>query len=432
MTGRAALVLAVITVVAGLGVVPAFSRGQQPIPTPRGQLGGPVPLQLTPSVAPTEAQTATPPTPSPTSPPTQSSIPTTAGSTSALDGGMATTEEIVARVRPAVVTVVSLRLAGGNGTPAAGAARTGSGFFIDDAGHVATAASVVASADAVDVVLADGERRSATVVGLDELTDLAVLRVDGEVPATLPFDGVEAPRPGQTVLAFGTAAERLPNTATLGIVSGTGRGLPGGPLATELIWHDAAAFPGSVGGPLVTLSGAVVGVNVPLNAGGSIDVLPDFPDIPGIEVPEIPAVPGIDIELPELPGPAAAVPGLSFAVPIATVERVSAALIAAGRVAYPFIGASVQDIGPADAAELELPTAAGALVLNVAANGPAAAAGIEEGDLILALDGERIGAERGFAAVLLAHRPGDTVEATVRRGEEELRLRVTLEERPEE
>ena len=419
-----AIVLAVAAVLAGvLATTPGLTRGQEPPPTPRGRLGGPVPLELTPAVPspsnPTPSPTPASPTPSPTTPPptttpevgTPDSTPTGAG----VDRSV---EEVVEMVRPALVTVVAGRPGGLLGTPTTEVTATGSGFFLDGGGHVVTAASVVGNGDAVSVILADGERRTARVVGADPLTDLAVLRVEGTAPAPLPLGDTTQLRPGQTVLAFGTPFGELPQTVSQGIVSGVGRTVPDGPLATGLVQLDAPTFPGAAGGPLVSLDGEVVGVQVmaiSVNRG-------ERSGLPGIERPDLPVFPREE----------RATTGLSFATPAGTMDRVTKALIADGRVTYPFFGASLQPVTPAVAVERTLPSAAGALVLEVNADGPAARAGIEPGDVILALDGTSITSDHSFNALLFAHRPGDAVEATLRRGEDEMRVVVTLGDRPRE
>lgn len=430
MTRLTAAVLTVaILIVAIVQTGPSPTRGQEP-PTPRGQLGGPPSLQMTPPVppqVPTPIASPSPlPTPSPTSVPPPTPVPASVSATATTDPipSEMRVEDVVARIGPAVVTVLATQGGAGSGTPIAAVGDTGSGFFLDAAGHVVTAAEVVAGANAVEVVLADGERRPATLVATDPLTDLAVLRVDGAVPATAPL-AAAAPQPGQSVLAFGTPLDTLPNSVSQGIVAATGRGLVDGPLAAGLIQHDAAVSVGFAGGPVVALSGEVVGVTT--RATGR--TLPEpMLGLPGIDVPDVPIV-GID---PSPPGANAATSGLSFAVPAATIARVAAALIADGRVAYPFFGASVQSVTPEVAAALGLPTVEGALVAELLPDGPAALAGIVAGDIVLALDGERITPQQSFGSLLFARVAGQTVEITVGRGGDELRIAVVLGERPED
>ena len=310
--------------------------------------------------------------------------------------------EVVERVRPAVVTVVNGQAVAGLQSDQALEVGRGTGFVVDAAGHVVTNEHVVRGGDAFAVILADGETRAATLVGADPLSDLAVVRLEGEVPATVALGDSDALRVAQPVLAIGSPLGEFTNTVTDGIVSALNRDLPGNqggqgePAYSNLIQHNAAINPGNSGGPLFDLSGRVVGVNtlgIPQAEGG------------------VPAQ------------------GLFFAIPANTVGRIAAQLIEQGRVVYPALGASVLPVTAELASQYALPVDHGALVRQVAPNGPAARAGIRPGDFVLAIDGQRIDATSTYDEVLFAHAPGETVEVTLRRGAEELRVELTLRER---
>jgi len=320
---------------------------------------------------------------------------------------------VVERVAPAVVTVINeQRLRDEMGDPSAdsspipGAGEdplpvgSGTGFIIDDVGHVVTNEHVVRDGQEFLVVLADGEERSGELIGADPISDLAVIQIEGEVPATVALGNSDALRVGEPVLAIGSPLGAFTNTVTQGIVSALGRTVPEFGAYTNLIQHDAAINPGNSGGPLFNAAGEVVGVNTL-----------------GVPVAQ----------------------GLFFAVPASTVQEVVAQLIESGEVVYPFIGITTQPVTDTVVASRDLAVDAGVLVLGPdddpsinAPAGPAAAAGIEAGDVIVALNGEAIDRQTPFIEVLFGFEPGETVTATIQRGEEQLELPVTLGERPDD
>jgi S1-C subfamily serine protease len=196
----------------------------------------------------------------------------------------------------------------------------------------------------------------------------------------------------------------------------------------------APSFDGSGGGPVLNLRGEVVGMRLERR---SLDAGRDRPALPDIDLPDLPDVP----DLPDLPNiPALQLPDVavdrpvasSAAVPIGTLERVAGGIIADGRVRHPYLGVGLAAVTPRLAVERGLPAAAGALVLKVEPNGPAATAGLLLDDVILALDGERIDAGRSFPALLLERRHGERIRLTVRRGNDEIDIEAVLGERPED
>jgi len=310
---------------------------------------------------------------------------------------------VAERVAPAVVTVINLQTstigdataAGGDGGFQPPEERgAGTGFIIDEQGYIVTNAHVVADGTAFRVILSDGEERPAELVGADPIADLAVVRIEGDLPATIAFGDSDALRVGQPVLAIGSPLEAFTNTVTQGIVSALGRTYPEFRTYTNLIQHDAAINPGNSGGPLIDANGDVVGVNTL--------------GIPGAQ-------------------------GLFFAIPSNSVEQVTQELIAEGEVVYPYFGVTSRPLTSDIAAQLGVDLDYGALVIAEPAPGsPAAQAGVRPDDIILALDGNRIDRDTPFIEVLFEYAPGDTVEATVQRGDEQLTLPVTLAERPED
>jgi 2-alkenal reductase len=277
---------------------------------------------------------------------------------------------------------------------------SGTGFVISSEGYIVTNQHVVDGGSTFVAVFADGTSADATLVGADPITDLAVIKVDVPTPAIVPLGDSNALRPGQPVLAIGSPLGEFTNTVTQGVVSALGRSLtetPGQPALTGLIQHDAAINPGNSGGPLFNFAGEVVGVNTL-----GIQRTPDR-------------------------DPAQ---GLYFAIPANTVREIAGKLIETGVVEYPYLGIETLSVTPEIAGQNDLPVDYGVFVVRVVPDGPAEAAGLEAGDLLLSIDGERIGDGRSFTEVLFDHSPGERVALDVLRGDDELTVDVTLGERP--
>jgi S1-C subfamily serine protease len=312
--------------------------------------------------------------------------------------------EVVEHVAPAVVTVINEQTSQGifGGSGSLQPAGSGTGFIIDDQGHVVTNWHVVEGGEQFQVIFSTGEERDATLVGSDELSDLAVVKIDGDIPGTVPFGDSDALKPGQTVLAIGSPLGAFANTVTQGIVSATNRDFPDQDQSTttqytNLIQHDAAINPGNSGGPLFNMSGEVVGVNTL----------------------------GIPVENGQ------PVQGLFFAIPSNTVSRIAQDLIDDGSVTYPFFGISFADLNPQIAAQEGLSVDYGAYVLEVTEGGPADDAGIEAEDIVLSIAGQNIDAQNTFSEILFSHQPGETVDVVILRGDEQQTVQVTLANRDE-
>ncbi|MFV9503011.1 MAG: S1C family serine protease [Oscillochloridaceae bacterium umkhey_bin13] len=303
--------------------------------------------------------------------------------------------DAVQLVGPAVVTVIN-RAAQGRGS--------GSGVIVSDQGYIITNNHVVEGARDLFVDFADNVRRPATLVGTDPLNDIAVIKVEGDLPGVAVIGDSSALQPGETVLAIGSPLGNFRNTVTAGVVSAMNRSLG---RMEGLIQTDAAINSGNSGGPLINLRGEVVGIN-------TLVVRNDL----------------------EFGTNAAPVEGLGFAVPSAIFRNVVEQLIATGEVRYPFLGVSYLAIDSDIASQLNLPVQNGALIRpsgGLAAITPGSAAeqaGIRDGDIIVAVNGTRIDYNTSLRQLLLRHAPGDTVTVTILRDGNEETLTVTLGERP--
>jgi S1-C subfamily serine protease len=305
--------------------------------------------------------------------------------------------DAVRDVLPSVVTVVNK---GPGGEPQS----SGSGVVIDQQrGYVVTNSHVVeqlrsteANRD-VDVILSNGTRLGASVIGNDPYTDVAVLKVQGALPAQAVLADTEDVPLGAQVVAIGSpgADERIfQNTVTTGIVSAKGRRLPRSDLRDvileDLVQTDAAINPGNSGGPLVWASARqVIGLNTLVFRRGGEE-------------------------------------GLGFAVSSNTVRRISDELIADGRIVRGFIGIAYDENNAQYAALNRLPTSKGVVILEVRSGTPAAAAGLRARDVITRLNGQEIDQEHPLRTLLLSTRPGDRASLTVLRDGREQEITLTL------
>ena len=310
--------------------------------------------------------------------------------------------EVVEQVSPAVVTVINeqqvqLR----DGSSSVQPAGSGTGFIIDEEGHVVTNWHVVTDGSEFQVVFKDGTRRAATLVGSDSVSDLAVVKIEGDVPAKLGFGDSDQLSAGEPVLAIGSPLGDFQNTVTQGIVSALNRDFPGGGQSqyNNLIQHDAAINPGNSGGPLINFDGEVIGVNTL----------------------------GISVDPQGQP-----IQGLFFAIPSNSVRQVADALIADGEVTYPYVGIHYQSNSPTLAAEFDLATDQGVVVLEVPGGAPAADAGIEPGDVITKVGEYDLDGQVTFSEALFNYAPDDEIDLVIQRGDEEITVTVTLGNRAED
>ncbi|MBL8888257.1 MAG: trypsin-like peptidase domain-containing protein [Phycisphaerales bacterium] len=277
---------------------------------------------------------------------------------------------------------------------------TGSGWIFNARGHIVTNAHVVRGSRFVRVQLYDGRATQATIVGIDPFTDIAVLKIDAETLVPVPRASGERVYQGDRVFAFGSPFG-FKFSMSEGIVSGLGRAA--GPALdsggfTNFIQTDAAVNPGNSGGPLVDIKGRVVGMNV------AIATAKDSSGTGGGE------------------GQSS---GISFAIPLVTIENVVQQLIETGKVSRGFLGISY------DPREfLEEGTGRGGVSVRIPSDGPAARAGLQNDDLLVSLNGQRITSLQGMRSLISNARPGDSLKIEYKRDGEQRETSVVMGEMP--
>jgi serine protease Do len=264
----------------------------------------------------------------------------------------------------------------------------GSGFIVSSDGIVLTNAHVVEGAKEVTVKLMDHREFKAKVVGRDKVSDIAVLKIDAHDLPTVKLGNSDQLAVGDYVLAIG-APFGLEETATAGIVSATGRSLPGDG-AVPFIQTDAAVNPGNSGGPLFDASGAVVGINSQIysNSGGY--------------------------------------QGVSFAIPINLAQGVEQQIVKTGKVEHGRLGVEVQNVNQALAQSFKLSSPAGALVAKVEPNSAAARAGLEVGDVILKFNGTPIADAGQLSVRVSGTAPGEKATLEIMRHGRSMTISATV------
>jgi serine protease Do len=251
----------------------------------------------------------------------------------------------------------------------------GSGFIVSADGYILTNAHVVADADEVTVKTTDRREYPAKVVGVDEASDVAVLKIEAKNLPTVRLGDPSKLRPGEWVVAIGSPFG-FENSVTAGIVSATSRAMPGGNY-TPFIQTDVAVNPGNSGGPLFNLNGEVVGINSQIysRTGGYM--------------------------------------GVSFAIPIDVASGVKDQLIKSGHVTRSRIGVSIQEVSAQLAESFRLDRPHGALVGSVEDDSPGAKGGIKAGDVILKVDGETVETSSQVPVLIAGKKPGSSVALEV-------------------
>ena len=309
--------------------------------------------------------------------------------------------DTVERVRPSVVSIVAevvtrdffgvIRSSFGSGT----------GVIFDPQGLVLTNNHVIAGAVDITVTLDDGSQQQAEIIGADQLSDLAVLRLPVDNYPYLPVNEGAPPRVGEWVIAIGNALA-LPGgpTVTVGVVSALGRSIESSPNVTlyDLIQTDTVINPGNSGGPLISLRGELVGINTAVQRTSAS---------------------GTPVE------------GIGFAINMETAAQVSDQLVRLGHVRWAWMGVILADLIPEVAARVGLPIREGVVIQNTVIDGPADRAGIEPGDIILSAGGQEIATVSDLTRLLKQRfQAGQDIDVELFRDGARENIIMTLGERP--
>jgi S1-C subfamily serine protease len=278
---------------------------------------------------------------------------------------------------------------------------TGSGFVVDKNGTIVTNAHVVDGASKVTVSLEEGgDAIDAKVLGVDNDSDVAVLKIDpnGKDLTVLPLGDSSKLVVGDPVVAIGNPFG-YQRTVTTGIVSGLQRQVdaPSGFPISDVIQTDAAINPGNSGGPLLDATGKVIGINSQIATGGGQGSV-----------------------------------GIGFAVPINTVKDLLPKLEAGQSVHHAFLGVRMGDLTSSDAKQLKVPVSDGAIIGVVDPGSPADKAGLKAKDVIVAIDGKKVGSADDVVTKIASMQAGDKVEIQYYRGADKHTANVTLGERPKQ
>lgn len=276
---------------------------------------------------------------------------------------------------------------GGGGGEAMG---QGSGFIISEDGYILTNNHVVGGADEIEVKLQDGRSLEAKLIGTDEKSDVAVIKVEERGLPSLKLGSSEDLEIGEWVIAVGNPFG-LSATLTVGVVSAKGRANMGITDYEDFIQTDAAINPGNSGGPLLNIHGDVVGINTAIysRSGGYM--------------------------------------GIGFAIPIQMALKIKEQLISFGEVRRSKIGVLIQELSPEVADQLKAPSQSGALIAEVISGGPADQAGLKAGDIVLELNGQQLDSSADLRNRVSLTPPDEEIKLKVWRGGEEQTVKVQVE-----
>jgi S1-C subfamily serine protease len=345
-----------------------------------------------------------PPAQAPAQAPEAQPAPQASGSFAAVSAGI-DVSDVYERVSPAVVNITfsaRARDAFGRAQQAEG---TGSGFIIDDQGHVVTNHHVAGGASRLDVTLADNTSYTADMVASDQANDLALLKINAPAErlrelTIARLGDSDALRVGQAVIAIGNPFG-LERSASFGIVSSVGRTRPGEAqrLISNMIQTDAAINPGNSGGPLLNVRGEVIGINEQIEAPTRGNV------------------------------------GVGFAIPVNTLKRYLPDLLAGREPRHAYIGIAGAPLTPTLAESIRAPVSQGVVLATVVPGGPAARAGLRgaqrgdpaTGDIIVAIDGKSVRSVEDVAGNIDKKEPGDSVRVSYLRGGQSQETNLTLD-----
>ena len=270
----------------------------------------------------------------------------------------------------------------------------GSGFVVSEDGYIVTNNHVVSNADEIFVKFSDGREYRTKLIGTSPEVDIAVLKIEAnEKFKPLEFSDSDKIEIGQWSIAFGNPMG-LNDSMTVGVISASGRSSLGIEEIENFIQTDAAINQGNSGGPLIDINGKVIGVNTAIlsTSGGSV--------------------------------------GLGFAIPSNLASVVKDSIIATGKFEKPYIGVYLNNLDSEKIKALNIKSINGVLIAKVVADGPAARAGIQANDVIVAVNGKAVNSAGAFIGELAAKKVGESVELSVIRNSQTVKIRVTLEETP--
>ena len=270
----------------------------------------------------------------------------------------------------------------------------GSGFVVSEDGYIVTNNHVVSNADEIFVKFSDGREYRTKLIGTSPEVDIAVLKIEAnEKFKPLEFSDSDKIEIGQWSIAFGNPMG-LNDSMTVGVISASGRSSLGIEEIENFIQTDAAINQGNSGGPLIDINGTVIGVNTAIlsTSGGSV--------------------------------------GLGFAIPSNLASVVKDSIIATGKFEKPYIGVYLNNLDSEKIKALNIKSTNGVLIAKVVADGPAARAGIQANDVIVAVNGKAVNSAGAFIGELAAKKVGESVELSVIRNSQTVKIRVTLEETP--
>ena len=270
----------------------------------------------------------------------------------------------------------------------------GSGFVVSEDGYIVTNNHVVSNADEIFVKFSDGREYKTKLIGTSSEVDIAVLKIEAnEKFKPLEFSDSDKIEIGQWSIAFGNPMG-LNDSMTVGVISASGRSSLGIEEIENFIQTDAAINQGNSGGPLIDINGKVIGVNTAIlsTSGGSV--------------------------------------GLGFAIPSNLASVVKDSIIATGKFEKPYIGVYLNNLDSDKIKVLNIKSTNGVLIAKVIPNGPASRAGIQANDVVVAVNGKPVNSAGAFIGELAAKKIGETVELSIIRNSQTVKVRVALEETP--
>jgi S1-C subfamily serine protease len=294
----------------------------------------------------------------------------------------------IAKVEASVVNINTIRFERDAFLHVHPARGIGSGFIIDDKGHILTNHHITLGSREIEVALTDGRAFEGKLVGSDPANDLAVVRIDAHDLPVAELGNSNELRVGQTVIAIGNPFGLVGGpSVTVGVVSALNRHILAERVYENLIQTDASINPGNSGGPLLDLNGRVVGINTA--------------NIPGAQ-------------------------GIGFAIPIDTAKAVLDDIVRYGRVTRPWLGVIGLDLSREIARRFNLTVSSGILVMQIIPESPAERAQLQSGDVIEGIDSKQLGSMEDLQREIRTRRAGDSISLIIARGSEEGKVRVTL------